>query len=143
MRVPLLLRWPRRTRARSTCDDPVGLTDVLHYPGGSIGTRPPRRPGAAARRKSARASPRGGLAYDSGREELYYLHTDPYERHSMTAAQPALTAAFRECAKERIAVFGCRFARYRTGETGIVAAGRSRYSVPCGRIRVGFAVERV
>ncbi len=29
VRVPLLLRWPGRTHAGATCDDPVGLTDVL------------------------------------------------------------------------------------------------------------------
>ena len=29
VRVPLLLRWPGRTHAGTTCADPVGLTDVL------------------------------------------------------------------------------------------------------------------
>jgi len=126
VRVPLLLRWPGRTHAGATCDDPVGLTDVLPtlvdklrlgYPAGQ---GPP--PG-----ESRLSAPGGGLASgrtdyvidygqgrrlwiavrtrrhkyslfacDGGRDELYYLHADLREHHSMAAAQPALTAAFHE-----------------------------------------------
>ena len=64
VRVPLLLRWPGRTRAGATCDDPVGLTDVLPTLVAELGLGLPRRPGAAARpepcsARRAAASPPG------------------------------------------------------------------------------------
>lgn len=130
VRVPLLLRWPRRTRAGAACGDPVGLTDVLptliaelrlDYPG-SQGPLPG---------ESLLGAPGGGLASgrsdyvidygqgarrwiavrtrrykyalfacDGGREELYDLRADPRERVNLRGARPELAAVFRERALE-------------------------------------------
>ena len=130
VRVPLLLRWPGRTQAGTTCADPVGLTDVLptlvaeldlDYPadqgplpgesllgaaGGGLASgrgdyvvdygKGPRRWIAVRTRHHKYAL----FACDGGREELHDLRADPHERTNLAAAQPELTAAFRERALE-------------------------------------------
>ena len=130
VRVPLLLRWPGRTLAGTTCDDPVGLTDVLPTLVAELGLDYPvgRRPLPG---ESLVGVPGGGLASgrgdyvidygqgprrwiavrtryhkyalfacDGGREELYDLRTDPHERTNLAATQPELAAALRERALE-------------------------------------------
>ena len=130
VRVPLLLRWPLRTRPGTTCDDPVGLTDVLPtvleelrlpypsaygpLPGQSLlgapggGLAAGRGDyvidyGSGSRRWVAvrsRTHKYALFACDGGREELYDLRADPDERTDLSAEQPALTAALRERALE-------------------------------------------
>ena len=126
VRVPLLLRWPGRTGAGAVCEDPVGLTDVLPTLVDELGLDYPAGhgplPGESllGKRGGGLASGRGDyvidygqgarrwiavrtrrhkyalFACDGGRQELYDLHADPHERSNLSAAQPELTAAFRE-----------------------------------------------
>ena len=130
VRVPLLLRWPGRTHTGATCDDPVGLTDVLPTLVAELGLDYPAGQGPLPG-ESLLGAPGGGLASgrtdyvidyspgarrwiavrtrrhkyalfacDGGREELYELHADPRERHNLAAAESELTAALRERAVE-------------------------------------------
>ena len=130
VRVPLLLRWPGRTRTGTVCNDPVGLTDVLPTLVAELGLDYPADQGPLPG-ESLLGAPGGGLASgrsdyvidygqgarrwiavrtrhhkyalfacDGGREELYDLRADPQERTNLSAARPELTAAFRARALE-------------------------------------------
>lgn len=125
VRIPLILRWPGRTKPGAVRDDLVGLTDLLptlvrevglQYPG-----REPMPPGesllsaeggglasgrdayfidyghGAARWISIRTrTHKYALWASAGREELYDLKADPQERRNLAGQQPALARELRE-----------------------------------------------
>lgn len=125
VRVPMVLRWPGRTRAGTVCDDLVGLTDVLPtlvdelklpypadlspLPGASLLGRPG---GGLADQRTGYVIDYGWrrnrwvclrtrahkyvLWADNGMEELYDLLADPNELTNIVAEAPAIAGELRQ-----------------------------------------------
>lgn len=123
VRIPFILRWPGKTDAGRTSEEPVGLTDVLptliHGLGGDYpsacgpldgisllapggGLLAPRRElfidyGVGSNRWISLRSADYKYAYwlTGGIEELYDLSTDPWETHNLAEEEPERSAELR------------------------------------------------
>ena len=126
LRVPLIIRWPGRTRAGSECAaqvtsqdffptlaDALGQTDVPKHDGVSL-LPLLNNPQAALNREALfwhyphyypRMTPASAIRtgdwklihyYEDNRIELFNLKTDPAETKNLAAAQPAKTKALRK-----------------------------------------------
>jgi arylsulfatase A-like enzyme len=124
MRIPMMLRWPRRTEAGRVCRDLVGLDDVLPTLVGGLGLErnphAPRLPGTSllGRTGGGLADPRDAYFVDygsgpnrwicmrtqthkyalwarGGYEELYDLEADPHETTNLVEREPARAATMR------------------------------------------------
>ena len=125
VRLPMLLSWPGRTEAGRTCDDLVGLDDVLptlienlgleydpgtgKLPGASLLGRPGGGLGEARDAyvidygsESARwiclrtCTQKYVLWAKGGTEELYDLAADPHETRNLIDEQPGAAQRFRQ-----------------------------------------------
>jgi arylsulfatase len=124
VRVPLIMHWPGRTAAGKTCEDLVGLTDVLPTIMHGCGLEYPVSEGPLPG-SSLLSATGGGLGEDrdafavdyghgrnrwvslrgrrykyawwasGGREELFDLQDDPWETANLAASEPDLAAAYR------------------------------------------------
>jgi arylsulfatase A-like enzyme len=125
VRIPLIVRWPGVTRAGATCDDLVGLNDILPTLIHGLGLEYPQAtgplPGESFLRRSGGGlgAERDGFFIDyshgrnrwvalrtrrhkyvlwasGGREELFDLQSDPWETRNLATGEPELTTSFRE-----------------------------------------------
>ena len=126
VRIPLILKWPGRTKKGQRCDDLVGLTDVLptivdelnlSYPEAFYG--PLYGNSLLGRKGGGLSSPRDFFAIDFGEEasrwiclrsrsykytihaeegldELYDIERDPEECRNLVDEEGELAASFRE-----------------------------------------------
>ena len=124
VRIPLIIRWPGRTKAGGVCSDPVGSTDILPTLIHGLGLNYPVEcgplPGESLLSSDGRGlvSGRDGYFIDyghgksrwialrtpkykyalwasGGREELYNLEEDPTETQNLIADEPDLAANLR------------------------------------------------
>ena len=124
VRIPLIIRWPGRTKAGRVCSDTVGLTDILPTLVHGLGLDYPVECGPLPGESLLSAeggslmSGRDGYFIDygygqsrwialrttkykyvlwasGGREELYDLEEDPTETHNLVSAEPDLAENLR------------------------------------------------
>ena len=125
VRIPLIVRWPGLTRAGTTCDDPVVLTDLLPTLVHGLRLSYPEQTGPLPGQSLLRGvgcglgSERDGVFIDyghgrsrwialrtrrhkfclwasGGREELFDLAADPTETTNLVAREPDLAASMRQ-----------------------------------------------
>ena len=138
VRVPLLLRWPGRTHAGTTCDDPVGLTDVLPTMVAELDLDYPADQGPLPG-ESLLGVPGGGLAsrrgdyvidYGQGPRRWIAVRTRRHKvcavrlrRRTGRAVRPALRSAGADQPGHRPTGVGHRVPRARPGVGALLRLG--------------------
>jgi len=118
LRMPLIARWPGRVPAGSTCADTVIGTDLaatLIEAAGPV----PASAGVndfAVSRTQPQAAIRSGKwklihNFESDRDELFDLDSDPSESHDLVDSDPGRAAALRDDLLTRLASSGARLPR--------------------------------
>jgi arylsulfatase A-like enzyme len=121
IRVPAVVHWPGRLQPRKV-SDPISIVDVFPTLAARAGVTPPasasvegidawpaiergatlperpiyvRIPGALALRLGPWKLIHHGASLSGGRDELFHLPSDPYERQDRAAAEPEVLARLR------------------------------------------------